>query len=201
MMRKIIFAVFGVFIFVNLNVYAQVIAPVPIAEIEVRENSIRMRSNELERIRRENRKPKTDNDSIVREIKFAEVKENFENIQKIQNSIVKVYTTGKTINYEKISELAENLKKNALKLDVNLFGERSDATDIDKKSDKEKSKRRDVKILIVDLDNSIGEFIKNPIFQNLKIVDSNDSKKAQKNLKRIMDLSDMLSEQAKNINK
>ena len=112
----------------------------------------------------------------------------------MQDSIIKAYTTGKTINYSKISSSATNITKNALRLDENLFGAKPEKKIENKKP--ESIKRKSVRDLIIELDNAIGNFVKSPIFQNIKIVDSKVSKEAQSELENILRLSNMLSNEA-----
>ena len=103
-MKKIIF--FGItnLLFISSIVVAQI--PNPVADTEMRDgSSIRRRSIELERVKRDAVKLRPTEDSTERTIKFAEIKEDFENIQKLQSEIVKAYTTGKNINYEKIFDM------------------------------------------------------------------------------------------------
>lgn len=168
--------------------------PTPVVEADLRDNTIKMRSVELERIKREANKLNPVESTKEREIRFGEIKEDFENIQKLQDSIIKAYTTGKKINYPKISSSAMNMRKNALRLNENLFGAKPHESS---KNDKSKEiENKNVRSLIIELDNLIGSFIKSPIFQNTKIVDSKVSEEAQTELKKILNLSNMLSIEA-----
>lgn len=195
-MIKTIFFAFGSVLILSVCANAQNVPPppTPIAEKDVRENTTKMRSIELERIKRESQKNRRVESTKEREIRFAKIKKDFEDIQKLQDSIIKTYTTGKTINYPKISKAAANMRKNALRLDENLFGAKQKKEDKNKRS--KNSKQKSVRDLIIELDNAIGKFIKSPIFQNTKVVDSEVSKKAQSELEEIMRLSNMLSLEA-----
>src|SRR5687768_15365712 len=121
---------FGIIAFSYGVVAQQLPVPEPVIEVELRENSIKMRSVELERIKRESTKPKPTESSKEQEIKFAEIKEDFENIQKLQDGIIKSYTAGKEINYSKISRLAADMRNKALRLGANLFGTKSDEANV-----------------------------------------------------------------------
>lgn len=195
-MKKILFFAFCFAAFAAADVSAQrpVPAPIPVAEREVREGSIRLRSIDLERVKRDANKRAPRETGKEQAIKFALVKEDFEDIQKSQDSIINAYTTGKEINYEKISNAASDIKKHALRLAVNLFNETSEETQREKNSNAVKPKS--VRELIIELDNALGVFISSPIFQNTKIVDPKVSEKAQSDLKKIYKLSDALSREA-----
>lgn len=195
-MKKVLFFAFCFIVFAVADISAQrnVPAPLPAAELEIREGSIRLRSIDLERVKRDANKTAPRERGKEQAIKFALVKEDFENIQKSQDSIIKAYTTGKEINYEKIGNAAHDLKKHAHRLAVNLFNETSEETQREKKSNS--SKPKSVRDLIIELDNALGVFIANPIFQNVKIVEPKASEKAQNDLKKIYKLSDELSREA-----
>ena len=181
---------FAVLAAVNLSAQRPVPIPVPAAELEIREGSIRIRSNELERIKRDSYKLPPKADGKEQAMRFAMIKEDFENIQKSQNLIIKAYMTGKNINFAKISDGAHDIKKNAHRLAVNLFNDDFDIATFERKNDSKKLKN--VKDLIVELDNVLGVFVKNPIFQDVKIVDPASSEKAQTDLRKISKLSDEL---------
>ncbi len=194
-MKNFYVLAFGIIITISSSVFAQQVpTPEPTIEVELRENSIRMRSAELERIKRESAKPKPGKSAQEQEIKFTEIKEDFENIQKLQDGIVRSYTTEKKINYSKISELALGMRNKALRLNANLFGTKSDEPNVFE--DSNNAEKNSVRSLIIELDNAIGLFIGSPIFQNTKIVDRKTSEIAQSNLQRILNLSEALSREA-----
>ena len=178
----------------SFGIFAQVPIPEPTLEVEVRENSTRMRSIELERIKRESAKLRPRESSKEQEIKFAEIKEDFENIQKLQDGIIKSYTSEKKINYSKISQSAADMRNKALRLNANLFGTKSDETNVSE--DSNNAEKNSVRNLIIELDNAVGSFISSPIFQNTKVVDRKASEIAQSDLKKILNLSRALSGEA-----
>ena len=193
-MYKLIFSALFFTLICSVNSAAQKPPPPkPTIEVDVRDNTIRMRSMELERIKREAARPRYDTDAIKTKERFALVKKNFEKIQTLQNSIIKVYTHGKTINFAKISELSGEMNENALSLNSNLFGEEGDAK---LKRSLEKQVNLSVRNLIIELDNAIGNFVKSPIFKNIQVVDSEISKDTQKRLNKIIFLSDLLKKEA-----
>ena len=87
------------------------------------------------------------------------------------------------------------MRKNLLRLDVNLFGAKMGKSDINEKP--KNFKQKTVKDLIVELDNAVGNFVGSPIFQNANVINEQASEKAQQDLQRIMKLSDALSNEAK----
>ncbi len=193
-MKRDFFCGAGLILFVSVHIFAQLPPPpAPIVETEIRDNGIRMRSADLERIKREADKP-TFESNAEREIKFARVKEDFENIQKLQNLIVKIYTRSKKIDYAKISDSAADITKNSFRLGENLFGEKLEKSD--KKKTEEKNKSPKVPDLIVLLDNAIGDFVNSPIFKDRQTVDRKVSEQAEDKLREIIKLSDNLAKES-----
>lgn len=191
-MKKLVFfaVCFVVLSAENISAQRQIPPPVPVVETEMRDGSIRMRSNELERVKRDSYKLPPKEDGREQAMRFAMIKEDFEDIQKSQDSIIKAYTTGKKINFAKISDGAHDIKKNAHRLAVNLFNDDFEISASVSKNDSKNSKS--VKDLIVELDNVLGIFVKNPIFQDVKTVDPASTEKAQADLRKISELSDEL---------
>ncbi len=190
-MKKIILSTFVIFAAsVFSNVSAQV-APPGAGDTDLRDDNVRMRSNELERIKRDSDKT-TSASPINSEIdtKYPEIKEDFEGIQMAQAAIIKSYSTGENIDYKQIKTSAEEIGKNAKRLDSNLFSAK-----LEKKADKNKAEKS-VRDLIVDLDNAIGDFVLSTMFQNLRVVDPEIAQKTQLDLANIMELSNKLSKEA-----
>lgn len=157
----------------------------------LRDDNIRQRSIEMERIKRDANK-KSSNKPAVRsdiETKYPQIKEDFEGIQLSQQAIIKAYSNGEKIDYKTISSSAKQINKHAKRLNSNLFTE----TKKKKKKDKEK-KPKSVRDLIVELDNAIGAVITSKMFQNLRVVDPQIAEKTQADLMNVMRISSELSE-------
>ena len=189
-MKKNILLVCCVLVFA-MEIIAQLPRPVPVIETEIREgNSIKMRSVELERVKRESTRLSV-RDSKERSLNFEEIGEDFENIQKLQNEVVRVYKTGKTVDYNRIGELSAEMNKRAVRLERNLFEEKAEKTENNKDVERKK-----VRELIIELDGAIGNFTNGQIFKNIKLVDTENVQKSQDQLKKIIKLSGKLSMEA-----
>lgn len=164
--------------------------PVPVIETELKENSSRIRSIEMERFKREARKPVTDSDERSREIRFLETKKRFESIQKLQESIVSAFTTGRTIDFAKIQRSAAQMNQDALWLDENLFEVGRDNAET--QSDEEDTPEG-VRELIILLDEAVGAFVNSPYFKRTAVLDKSVIQDTQKGLGRVILLSDRLS--------
>ena len=157
------------------------------------DNGTRLRSIALERIKRDSYRSAAAKSAENRRINYSQIKKDFETMQKLQSGIIKTYITGKEINYKAIGELALKLNESAKRLDGNLqlFAEKPL-----KKSNKKISDSENVSDLIVALDKSIGTFVSSKIFQNLNVIETEDSEKAGLELQNIIRLSDFLAVQS-----
>ncbi len=174
------------------SIFAQV-SPTPVINNEIKDTSSdRSRSIFLEQIKRKGRSPVFQESSKEQEIRFALIKADFETIQKLQAEIIKVYTTGKEINYQKISESAAEINKKAIRLESNLFGTKPDPEKKDKRQ-----KTFILKIAIIELDKAIENFVESPVFKSNKLIGQNDAEKAQIELEKIIKISESLTLEAK----
>jgi len=181
------------------SISAQLISPVPVVETEVRDNSsIKMRSIELDRVKREARKTTTEKLGPAAVNNFLEIKDDFEKIQKLEGDIVSVYMTGKQIQYAKIASFSAEINTSAARLSANLFSLPAN----DRKADALGAKENliplssEVKTLIVELDNAIAAFVNNPIFQNSKKARLKEREQAEENLQQVIRLSEALKSAA-----
>lgn len=190
-MKSTILGVLGLFIF-TASIFAQ-ISPTPVINNEIRDgSSIRRRSMELERVKREAAQtfPQESNEEAT--IRFAKVKDDYEHIQKLQAEIIKTYTNGKEINYSKISSSADEMNRKSIRLEANLFNIKAVTN---KNGDKKKS--LSVRDLIIELDKVLGNFVNSPIFKSNNLIEQNDVEESQTQLEKIIKLSETLSQEAK----
>jgi hypothetical protein len=179
--------------------YGQRETPAGAGDKNLGEDNVKLRSVELERIKREAAQAEAASFApISKDIvkKFPVIKEDFEGIQLSQAEIIKAYTTGKTIDYSAIENSAEDISKKSKRLDTNLFDVKKDAPDESKLAGKDE-KVKSVRDLIVDLDTAIGSFVSSKIFGNIKIIEPEVAIQTRKDLDKIQYLSKKLSEEAK----
>lgn len=206
-MKNLIFS--ALFILTGAFSIAAQLTPPGAGDKSLEDRNIKNRSIELERVKRDADKQPAGKQQAApnTEVKFAEIKEDFEKIQNLQNKIVEAYTKGKQINYAEISTDAEEMNKSGVRLKGNLFPapvaveDKKDAKKnkkkeaapvvaaLDEKQEPEKPLPADVKSLIVELDNLIMVFTSNAMFTNPQIVSAADNAKAASDLERIIKLS------------
>ncbi len=198
-MKKIILLA-GLMIGSSVCLFGQVTPPAVPDNGNIYDNNIKMRSVEMERVKREETQAEAKTFAPVNskiEVKFPEIKEDFEGMQTSQSAIVTAYTTGDKIDYAAIESAAEAINKKAKRLDANLF---PDATSQELKSEaskKKEEKPKSVRDLIVELDDTIGSFVSSKIFTNLKVIEPEVAIKTRADLLKIQSLSAKLAEEAK----
>lgn len=154
---------------------------------------IKNRSIELERMKREaNKRPANANSAHG----FPEIKEDFEQIQKINSDFLQPTIIKTPVDYAAVLKSVSEVNRRAVRLKANLFS----AEPKQKKDAKTKRQIADeqqkIEILLNILDKSIGSFVHSSIFQNTNLVNSQDSFKAQNDLERIIKVSQLIKEQA-----
>jgi len=214
-MKKLILSVSFVLLFgLSASIFAQVMPPGS-SDKNLDDRNVKDRSIELDKAKRE--AEKSDKNEQTTQLKFTEIKEDFEKIQMLQNGIIEAYTKGKQVDYAKISVNADEMSKSGTRLKGNLFAtvveEKKDSKDAKKSKDKKKEVVQttstiptevkpeqplptDVKTLIVELDNTLIAFTGNPMFTNPKVVSAADNVKAKADLDRVIKLSAALNQEA-----
>lgn len=185
--------------FLGSSVSAQFVSPQPVVENEIRDNSsVKMRTIELDRIKRDSKKKSSEKLGPASVNNFLEVKVDFEQIQVMENNIVTVYTTGKQIEYKKIAAFSAQINQSASRLKKNLFSLQNNDQKISSNESgvKEKTLPGDVKNLIVELDKTIGAFVNNPIFRTSKKPKLKEKEKAEADLEQVIRLSTALAQEA-----
>ncbi len=191
-MSRLLFLAFVIGLTLPIYCFAQV--PGPVADAEMRDTaSLRRRALELERVKQDSNQLRLGESSAERELRFKEIKYDFEGLQKMQDLIIRIYKTGKTIDYLKLSDAANSLKEKAQRLDKSLFI----AEALEKAEKPVKAlKVNNIRDLIVDLDKAVGVFVNSSIFKNLLVIEPRVSEKARFDLAKIVKLSDTLSKVA-----
>ncbi|HZE70206.1 MAG TPA: hypothetical protein VE135_11860 [Pyrinomonadaceae bacterium] len=141
------------------------------------------RSDEIERVRREANAPEY-NPSTAR---FPQIKEDFERIQRINIDVLQANEHDARLDYGRISEAAGEIKRRATRLKSNLFPPAAKGSK--KQSEQQWEDRQDLKLLLTELDKAINRFVHNPIFANTRLVNPQDSARAERDLEKIINLS------------
>jgi len=154
---------------------------------------LKSRASELERIRRENNAPRENEPKL----NLSAINEDFTKIQVINTEKLQKNSASGNINFQAIAKASKDIKKRALRLKNNLFPTDSDE---DLKTElKEDFSVLKLNDLIIALDNSIYHFISNPLFKNLRLLKTDDARKAQDEIKKIIIISQTIEQAAEKL--
>jgi hypothetical protein len=131
---------------------------------------------------------------------FPQINEDFQRIQVIHNEIVRMLQPEKALNYDRLAELTDDMKKRTARLRSNLVLPEPEKTAAER-THPDAIDDTHMKKTIVDLHDLIVSFVANPIFKNLGVVDSKVIAAASENLDSIMDISDEIKREARILGK
>ena len=131
---------------------------------------------------------------------FPQIDEDFQRIQVIHNEIVRMFQPEKTVNYDRLAELTDDMKKRTSRLRENLYLPEPDKTN-EKPVHSGAIDEDHVKNNVVALHDLIVSFVANPIFKNLGVVDATVIESATENLENIINISDEIKREAKIVGK
>ena len=132
--------------------------------------------------------------------RFPQIDEDFQRIQVIHNEIVRMFQPEKTVNYDRLAELTDDMKKRSSRLRENLFLPEPDKTK-EKPAHSGAIDENHVKNNVVALHDLVVSFVANPIFKNLGVVDATVIESATENLGNIIEISDEIKREAKIVGK
>lgn len=215
-MKKLNLAALFIFLCaLSASVYGQLMPP-GASDKNLDDRNVKDRSIELDKVKRDAEKSDKNNQQPdqVAELKFKEIKEDFEKIQMMQDAIITGYTKSKQIDYAKISGNAGEINKSGMRLKANLFAVAEEPKTSKKPKEKKKESNlaeetkvveqplpTDVKTLIVEMDNTLAAFVGNPMFTNPQVVNPAENARAKADLERLIKLSATLNQEADKMSK
>jgi hypothetical protein len=131
---------------------------------------------------------------------FPQINEDFQRLQVIHNEIVRMVQPGKTLDYDRLAELTDDMKKRGTRLRENLALPEPEKTET-KPTHPEAIDESHLKKNIVALHDQVVSFVANPLFKNLGVVDAKVIDSATENLNNIIDMSDEIKRDAKTLGK
>jgi hypothetical protein len=155
----------------------------------------RVRSSELERVKRDAEKPDRKAEESP-EDKFPQIKEDFERIQIVNGEVLQA---GGSPDYVRLSEAAEEVRRRAERLKSNLFEPEPEKKP--KGEGVEATAQTDLKSLLSELDGALARFVNSPIFQNTRVVNPQESAEARRELDEVIKLSTRVSKEADKLKK
>jgi len=131
---------------------------------------------------------------------FPQINEDFQRIQVIHNEIVRMLQPDKGLNYDRLADLTNDMKKRSARLRDNLALPQPQKPDTPP-THSEAIDEAHLKKTIADLHDVIVSFVANPIFKNLGVVDAKVVDGAGENLDDIIHLSEEIKREAKLLGK
>ena len=131
---------------------------------------------------------------------FPQINEDFQRIQVIHNEMVRMLQSDKGLNYDRLEDLTDDLKKRGTRLRQNLALPERQKTE-GQPTHSEAVDDTHMKKTIVALHDLIVSLVANPIFKNLGVVDAKVVDEARANLDKIIDVSEEIKREAKILGK
>jgi len=127
---------------------------------------------------------------------FPQINEDFQRIQVIHNEMVRMLQPEKSLDYDRLASLSDDMRKRGTRLRTNLALPEPEKTQAEHPN-ADTVNDKHLKENIADLHDLIVKFVANPIFKNLGVVDSKVIDSASVNLDHIIDMSDEIKKEAK----
>jgi len=131
---------------------------------------------------------------------FPQINEDFQRIQVIHNEIVRMLQPDKGLNYDRLADLTGDMKKRSARLRENLALPQPEKTDTPPTHSNAIDEAR-LKKSIANLHDVVVNFVANPLFKNLGVVDAKVVDAAGENLDEIIGISDEIKREAKSLSK
>ena len=129
---------------------------------------------------------------------FPQINEDFQRIQVIHNEIVRMLQPDKGLNLDRLMDLTGDMKKRGARLRENLALPELKKTEAER-TQAEAIDEAHLKKSIADLHDVVVNFVANPIFKNLGVVDAKIVDTATKDLDNLINLSDEIKKEAKTL--
>lgn len=170
------------------------IGPTSDAVRDMRERDMNIRRMELEKERSQKQTFEVSKETT------RQATEDFAQIQTINAEIMRDYASGAAPDYKHISDVMAEISKRAARLNANLVLPSTEEDGRDPTNQAGSDKRR-ARSPLLDLNDLVCAFVTNPIFKNLNTIDVELGKKAKRDLRGIIDLSDRISKSADKLSK
>jgi hypothetical protein len=131
---------------------------------------------------------------------FPQINDDFQRIQIIHNEMVRMLQPDKSLNYDRLADLTDDMKKRGTRLRENLALPEPEKTEAER-THSEPVDEIHLKRTIADLHDVVVRFVANPIFKNLGVVDTKEVDAATNDLHNIINLSDEIKRDAKTLGK
>lgn len=133
-------------------------------------------------------------------VAFQQFKEDFETLQTANYSLLDAVAAGPSPDYGQVKKQAGEIKKRASSIKTNLVLPEPEKDEKPKKRDSAADNQA-LKADIIALDAAVQSFVTSPMFQDLGVLDANNSVKARGDLETIIRLSEQIRRSAETLGK
>lgn len=167
--------------------------------VQPRPPSIRERQFKVLEMEREAAQPRTPEEE---KLALAQIAEDFEKIQVINNKMMGATMRAVAPDYARIVQTTAEIKMRAGRMKDNLRLSKADSREGEKSPSYKKAQDAEgLKASLLSLDGSIMSFIQNPIFKNPGVVDVEQAGTASRDLETIIELSNLINKDAQRLSK
>ena len=131
---------------------------------------------------------------------FPQINDDFQHIQEVHNQIVRMLQPGKELNYDRLGDLADDLRKRSTRLRENLALPVPEKTQTPPTHVEEVTNDHMQKTIGA-LHDLVVSFVASPLFKNLGVLDTKVIDEASKNLDNIIDVSGEIKRDSKILSK
>lgn len=161
--------------------------------------NIRERQFKMLEMEREAAKPRTPEGE---KLALAQIAEDYEHIQVINNKMMAATMPRSTPDYGVIAATTAEIKKRANRILENLRLPKAETEEATKKPEHKKvTDAAGMKVALLSLDGSIMSFVQNPIFKNTSVVDVGHATKLRRDLETIVEFSQLIRKDAEELKK
>jgi len=144
--------------------------------------------------------PAKKDDDSVRLAVLKQIKEDFKNIQGLNNTMMANAWSREELDYDYISDKVSQIRAKAVRLKTNLS--LPEAEDVEKKRlDSMVTGVKEFRAALLLLDRSIMSFVTNPLFKEGNVVEVNLATKARRDLETVDQLTNRIKKAASALNK
>jgi uncharacterized lipoprotein YehR (DUF1307 family) len=170
------------------------------------QTSARDTARQIQRVERDQQlllKPLPPNkeDNSARQAVLKQSKEDFKNIQGINNKMMANAWAKEELDYNSISESISQIRSKAIRLKSNLSLPESEKENEEKPLALSVANVKDFRAALLRLDKSIMSFVTNPVFKESSVMEVSLATHASHDLDTVIELSENLQKAAKSLNK
>jgi hypothetical protein len=145
--------------------------------------------------------PPNKEDESARLAALKQSKEDFKNIQGINNKMMANAWAKNELDYNSISDSISQIRSKAIRLRSNLLLPEPEKENEEKPLDLAVASVKDFRAVLLRLDKSIMSFVTNPLFKESAVMDVSLANRASHDLEMVIALSENLQKAAKSLNK